>query len=306
MLQDWINGGTYTQLRNKFNASYGQTQRAADNVSWMIESMAEIGKLPEVGLDEQAVLSLRLLSRRVKFGVPVNAVEIMEIAKSQFLTNKGIGRSIAMKLAQSGIASVDDLLEVRMNDLAKIAGSEKAQVIKEGVLSFVEEYDIRRHRLRHSARAEKIGGNVHAVEELYDLYDDAFNRPVCTLLKSIGLDAKEKDTGAQPGDPDILIQTELGNICLECKTTRREEGSISLRKAQEVFGKSKGYDPVAMVTVGKPRFSPVATEKLAGSITLITCAALAEMVLQVWEGRLGKEAVLSHLMSKRHIGVEDL
>lgn len=293
MLLRWIDGIPYSELRGF--APQGIVKRTAGTISWVIRGIARVAEKPLFNFDENFIDFLNVLSKRVKFGVKENAIEIMK------LEIPTIHRHRAMELAQAGYSTLNSLIEANINELKEVPsiGSVLASRIKEHVEYFIRDRSKRKYQsqIRH---AKELGRDTEIIEKLYKETGDNFSK-VCSDI-FCGMELSCKFIGdLNPHDPDCLIELDEGRIVIECK---REKGKnlVSAKEAEEIRGKGAKYRPIAEITVGYPDFSDNAINNVKNThITLITHTVLAEILIKFWEGKITKDKIIEILKSGKYI-----
>jgi helicase len=293
MLLRWIEGVPYFDLSQY--APPGIINRMAENIQWILRGMARIAKKPLFNFKNDFIDFLFELSERVYFGVPSEALPIMR------LRIQGIHRRRALSLAKDGYNNIDSLLEAEIEDLKKVSdiGDILALRIKENIEQFIKNKSQRKKAVQVRS-AVKMGKNTDLVLGFYDTHGDDLSRHIVRVFKEeFKIDASflgEKDQH----EPDIIVQTETGNIAIEVK--RREKRRVSAIEAEEILGKGAKYKPIAHVTIGYPDFVDVAKQNaISSKVTLIPAPILSEMLIRFWEGRIKAKEILDLLKSGKPI-----
>ncbi len=101
----------------------GQVHRLAIDISWVLDGLHKLACVPETDLPQTVSNNIAMLSRRVRWGAPAEALDVMRIAERHAVP--GFGRQRAMALLAQGIATVHDLLSVAKDKLGQMLRSER-------------------------------------------------------------------------------------------------------------------------------------------------------------------------------------
>ena len=99
----------------------GAIHRLALEVAWVLEGAHKITCTPEVGCSQSVGNNVSLLARRVKWGAPAEALDIIRIAERNGVP--GFGRQRAMALVARGVQSVHDILTMDREVLLDTLGN---------------------------------------------------------------------------------------------------------------------------------------------------------------------------------------
>lgn len=288
MIMKWIEGVPFNELRQY--AAHGIVKRDAGGNSWLIRSISRLIRTSITKLDDDVSEFLEELSERIFYGVPANAVEIMS------LKIPAVHRNRAIKLANAGFTSINDLINVSDTELAKISGFSDSLVmkIKKHVEDSIEGY-LKRIHYSQLRRCKELQRDTSLIEQLYFKKDDEFVKVAIEIFKTLGLSAQYVgDIGSHK--VDAIIKTEKGVIVIEGK--RKSKGSVSALESEEVLGKGAEYNPIAYVTLGFPYFSRDAIKNTINTkITLLKVSAIGEMLIKYWENSIAASEVLDLLLS---------
>lgn len=294
LLMRWIEGVPYSDLR-AFDQQ-GRIKAIGENSSWITKAIVRLQDEPLFKFGDEFAQFLTLLAERLNYGVPKEAVQVMRLNIS------AIHRFRAIQLALQGYATLGSLLQASIEDLKKVRdiGDVLARRIKERVEKFINDENERAYN-GHVMHADTLGRSHDVIDRLYKETGDAFARACVDVVgQHIGLQCRFIGD-ISPHEPDGLLEKDSERIAIECK---RKKGLqlVSAKEAEEVLGKGAKYNPIANVTIGYPRFSEEAAANVKNThITLITHTALADLLLNFWEGKLSKEDVLEILKLGTHI-----
>lgn len=292
------------KIAHQTNVSSGNLHRLAADVSWVLEGLQKLSCVPEFGCSQNLTNHLAMLARMVRWGAPVEALDVLRVAQRHQVP--GLGRQRAMALVAQGISTLKDVLE---------SGKEKLSAI-----------------LRHPARAEAL---VDAVSSLSGVTADRLQNAHQRAAKAVGLDelvascnseigtayeaaisavlkeepswiVTELDDGKKQNEPDLMIQLGATTVIIECKTSQKKVPLIGKEEAWAVLQKAADYDPAySRITLGKPNFDEACKKKVAAAsdITLIEHTVFVEGLLRVLLGSLSPDDFLKWIATP---GLSDL
>ncbi|WP_168168662.1 DEAD/DEAH box helicase [Methanopyrus sp. SNP6] len=107
-LSDWVSGSPDRSILRKYGLYPGDLYRAKDDAAWIAWGMSRLANA--AGITWRSPL----LSRRLEYGVPKEALELTEV--------EGVGRTLAMRLYRAGYHSVRDLAEATVTELMRVKG----------------------------------------------------------------------------------------------------------------------------------------------------------------------------------------
>jgi len=125
-LGDWVSGSPDRSILRKYDLYPGDLYRAKDDAAWIAWGMSRLARA--AGITWRSPL----LSRRLEYGVPKEALELTEV--------EGVGRTLAMRLYRAGYHSVRDLAEATVPELTRVRGigEQLARKIIEGARRLTE------------------------------------------------------------------------------------------------------------------------------------------------------------------------
>jgi len=305
VLLDWMEGIDLREIEFKYNKDYpdkaygGVIRSLAENSSWMLETLAEIADAKQY--DAEFVRGLKILSRRVLYGVREEEVELAE------LRVPGLTRENLHRLAQWGYTSLEAFAEAEIGDLQRIIPRELALQMKEALQRKLTQGERQRMESQR-LRLEKLGLDASPLMNLYRSADlKSFAESVANLIRNLkrewvlqrvgkseeGVDyilrpdrrdpvvgrpaapLRIKDPGApyvpldergpEPGAGNKEPLPTPGSK-LQAPGFLRilppQEKEISLEHIAEILSVAANYIPASIVLVGKPGFSRGATEEV--------------------------------------------
>ncbi|MBV9760292.1 MAG: DEAD/DEAH box helicase [Acidobacteriaceae bacterium] len=274
-------------------ANSANVRRVANLCCWMLQTAARLEDARGDLSNSNFRRWLFRMAQRLQFGASDAAIDLLVIAR--FGDVRGLGRSRAERLAQAGFNDLNALLSADPKDIVRHVDSyARVTSIREAVVDYLG--DLSRHNLvGHANRAVALGRDARLINDFYDATDLAFNRAALAILQTVYPNARQQDVGGD-SEPDLAIPIPSGLVVIECKAKRAAEGIIGLNDAFAVVSKSAHLNPISRITLGKPVFERLATERASsGGILLLTHITLCEAIIRVWEGRLTADKLLHAL-----------
>lgn len=133
----------------------GSIHRLAIDVAWVLDGMHKLTAVPTLGCSQALGNQIAMLARRVRWGAPAEALDVMRVAVRHGVP--GFGRQRAMALIAHGIETLHDVLattKVRLSELLR--SDHRAQALLEAASSTVG-YGANRLAATHSRVAKEIG-----------------------------------------------------------------------------------------------------------------------------------------------------
>lgn len=265
----------------------GSIHRLALDVSWVLDGLHKLSTTPELGCPQQVSNQIAMLARRVRWGVPPEALDVLRVAERHSVP--GFGRQRAMGLVAQGIATLHDVLATAADKLVQLLRSEpRALALIEAVSSSV---GLGPSRL---TSAHRKAGQELGIEHLVKACDDAlgteYEEAILAFLQvEAAWTVTILDDGTRQNVPDLLIVLGRQQVLLECKTCTKSPPLIKKEEAWAVIQKAADFDStMRRVTLGKPAFDETTKKKAAASkdITLIEHSVFMEGLLRVHGGTL--------------------
>ncbi|MEH6458955.1 DEAD/DEAH box helicase [Chitinimonas sp. JJ19] len=265
----------------------GTIHRLALDVAWVLDGLHKLSTTPDLGCPQTVSNQIAMLARRVRWGAPPEALDVLRVAERHSVP--GFGRQRAMGLVAQGIATLHDVLATAKDRLVQLLRSEpRALALLDAVSSAV---GLGPSRL---ASAHRKTGHELGIEHLVKACDEAlgteYEEAVVALLQvEAAWAVTVLDDGTRANVPDLLIALGAQQILLECKTCTKSPPLIKKEEAWAVIQKGADFDPaMRRVTLGKPAFDETSKKKAAASmdITLIEHSIFMEGLLRVHGGTL--------------------
>jgi helicase len=269
------------------HVSSGSVHRLAIEVAWVLDGLHKLSCVPDVGCSQAVSNQIAMLARRVRWGAPAEALDVMRVAERHGVP--GFGRQRAMALLAQGIGTIHDILSTAKDKLVSLLRSDRrAQALLDAASSTVG-HGPDRLAATHIRIAKELGieGLVTACGR--DLGVDYEKAVVALLEVETGWVVTVLDDGQRQNVPDILVKFGDLEILVECKTCTTSPPLIKKEEAWAVLQKSADFDStMRRVTLGKPAFDETAKKKVAASpdITLIEHSVFVEGLLRVHAGTL--------------------
>ena len=277
----YISGVVERKIAFLTGVGSGAIHRLALEVAWVLDGAHKIACTPEVGCSQSVGNNVSLLSRRVRWGAPAEALDIIRIAERNRVP--GFGRQRAMALVARGMQSVHDILAMDRDELLRALGSGRR--MDELLAAVSNAAGLGSSRLEAVHR--RIGGEMgirKLVDSCYEKLGTDYEDVICALLEVekawivIPLDKRKRQNV-----PDLHVKLGDQEMVLECKTCTKSPPLIKKSEAWSVLQKAADFEAkIRRVTLGKPAFDEVSKEKVAAAsdITLVEHAAFVEGLLR--------------------------
>jgi len=276
----------------------GMIHRLALDVAWILDGLHKLSTTPELECPQSVSNQIAMLARRVRWGAPTEALDMLRVAERHGVP--GFGRQRVMGLIAQGVATLQDVLGTAKDKLVQLLRSEpRAQALIDAVSSTVG-LGPSRLAAAHHKKGQDLGieRQVKACDvTLGTDYEEA----IAALMRVEATWAVTVlDDGTRSNVPDLLI--ELGNqqILLECKTCTKSPALIKKEEAWAVIQKAADFEQnMRRVTLGKPAFDETSKKKAAASkdITLVEHGVFMEGLLRVHGGTLSAAEFITWLGS---------
>lgn len=274
----------------------GTIHRLALDVAWVLDGLHKLSTTPELACPQSVSNQIAMLARRVRWGAPTEALDVLRVAERHAVP--GFGRQRAMGLIAQGIATLHDVLGTAKDKLVQLLRSEpRAQALIDAVSSTV---GLGPSRL--AAAHHKTGKDL-GIERQVKACDDAlgtdYELAVAALMRvEAAWVVTALDDGTRQNVPDLLIELGAARVLLECKTCTKSPALIKKEEAWAVVQKAADFDPaMRRVALGKPAFDETSKKKAAASsdITLVEHSMFMEGLLRVHGGTLAAAEFMSWL-----------
>ena len=292
----FVQGIAERKIAHFTNMSSGSVHQLAINVSWILNGCHAIAAVPDLACPQQVGNHLAMLARRVRWGAPAEALDLIRIAERDRVP--GFGRQRAMALVNNGVTTFEDVVNLGAERVTKILRSRRRAESLLAAISEQTDFGANRLASAHAQLAERLGVRetvVACTESMDTQYEEEI---VCLLNQEESWTVTVLDDGRRQNVPDVLL--ELGDTAalLEIKTTSKRAGLIKKEAAFAVLQKATDFGrEMARVTLGKPHFDEMSKSKAAASheLTLVEHAIFVEAILRVLAGEIEPTAFLTWL-----------
>lgn len=273
------------KIRFQTNRSSGGVHRLAVDVGWVLDGLHRISCVPELGCPQQLTNKLSMLARRVRWGAPAEALDIIRIAHRHRVP--GFGRQRAMALLAQGIDTLEGILGTAKE---RLEGILKNGTRVDSLLAAVSnslDFQADRFTKIHRNVAAEIGLD-RTMEQCEEALGTEYEEAIAKFLSAEpSWTVTPVDEGKRQNVPDLLVKLDDMAILIECKTTTKNPPLIKKDEAFAVLQKAVDFDPsIHRVTLGKPKFDEHSKKKAMGAseITLIEHSIFTEGLLRVLTG----------------------
>ncbi len=293
----YCNGDPERQIRYHTNIPSGGVHRLAIDVAWVLDGLQRIASVPELGYSQILTNSLSMLSRRVHWGTPSEALDLIRVAQGSNVP--GFGRQRALALISQGLTTFDEILSTAKDKLVALLRNENRTDALLNAISQTMVFQNERYEKVHIKVAESLGLSELVKTcntELGTKYEDAIKG---LLEVELGWVVRVLDDGKAQNEPDLLLTLGDKAVIVECKTTIKNPPLIKKEEAWAVLQKAADYDgSMHRLTLGKPGFDELSKKKVLGArdISLIEHSAFIEGLLRVHTGSVTPDEFVDWLM----------
>jgi len=286
----YISGEVERKIAYQTGLSAGSIQRLAGDVSWVIEGLHLISAVPDSGCSQGVSNQIDLLARRVRWGVPGNALDLLRVAERHRVP--GVGRQRAMALIKQGFHTLQDVLQAGSDQLLEVLKNSLRVVELQKGIAATTGHNSNAMQTAHIRVAKRYGAEA-LVERCYLNNGTDYEKAVYDLLAfTKAMTVTVIDDGKRQNVPDLLIKLGALEAFIECKTATKNPALINKEDAWAIIQKATDFDPCAKrITLGKPAFDETSKKKAAAStdLTLVENGVFVEAVLRLLENTLSPE-----------------
>ena len=283
----FIQGEAERKIRFFTGVSAGQLHSLSIELSWILDSLRRVSGTSDLGHAQVLTNHIGMLARRVRWGAPAEALDVLRIANRQRVP--GFGRQRAMALIANGLATVMDVVRARRERLVKLMGGvERADALVAALSDSFDDASMRFERM-HLRLGREIGIEEKIVRCNNSLGTDYEDAIIDLLHEELNWTVSELDDGKRQNVPDILLVLSDTALLIECKTVTKKPPLITKGEAFDVLQKAADFErSMKRVTLGKPDFDEHSKKKAAASrsITLARHSVFMEGLMRVLTGRL--------------------
>lgn len=283
----YVEGVADRKIAHITKLSSGSIHRLAIDVAWVLDGLHKLTSVPELGCSQALGNQVAMLARRVRWGAPPEALDVIRVAERHGVP--GFGRQRAMALIAHGIATIHDVLATAKEKLVEVLRSDHRAEALLGAASSAAGLGQSRLATSHHRIAQGLG-----IENLVDRCNDSlgvdYEKAIAAFLQvETNWAVTILDDGIRQNVPDLLVR--LGDIQLlvECKTSSKNPPLIKKEDAWAVMQKAADFDKeMRRVTLGKSAFDESSKRKAAAchDITLVEHSIFIEGLLRVHSGTL--------------------
>lgn len=287
-------GEAERKIAHATGLSAGSIQRFALDVAWVLEGLHRISTIRDLGCPQVVSNQISQLSRRVRWGVPSEALDLLRVAERQKVP--GVGRQRAMALVRSGLSTLHDVLYAGSKTLLEVLKSSvRVEELVKGVAAMTGRS--KNHMETAHLRVAESMGVKPIVQDCYRAMGVDYEKAVLQLLIASHCgSAIVVDDGVRQNVPDILLKIGPTEALVECKTVSKSSALIGKNEAWAVVQKASDFESKARrVTLGKPAFDEDLMKKAAASsdVTLVENSLFIEGVLRIMRGSATAEEFMT-------------
>lgn len=281
----YVDGLAERKIAHFTNITAGGLHRLSIEVSWVLDGLHRISSVPEIGLSQQTANRLAMLARRVRWGSPAEALDVIRVAERHGVP--GFGRQRAMALIQNGLSTFEDILGSGKEKLLGILRNERRTTALLTAIATAVGYKADRFSKTHLRVAKELGLE-HLVEDCNTKLGTEYEVAVKKLLEAEASWAVTVlDDGKRQNVPDILVSLGDLSVIIECKTCTKQPALIKKEEAFAILQKAADFNKaMRRVTLGKPAFDEHSKVKAQASpdIALVEHSTFMEGILRVHAG----------------------
>lgn len=303
----YVDGVAERHIAHATKVSSGQIHRLALDAAWVLDGLHRLSTVVDLNIPQTSSNQLAMLARRVRWGAPVEALDVLRVAERHGVP--GLGRQRVMGLLAQGITTVHDVLATAKERLVHLLRNERRAVALLDAAANTAGLGAARLTSAHLRRGHDLGIESLVVacnERLGEDYEEAV---LALLQREMRWSVVVLDDGDRQNVPDLLIEMPGLQVLLECKTCTKSPPLIKKEEAWAVMQKAADFDSaMRRVTLGKPAFDETSKAKAAASrdIALVEHAAFMEGVLRVHSGTLTPADFLAWLAAPGIAEIERL
>jgi len=284
--------------------SSGGVHRLAADVAWVIDGLQRISSVSELGYPQTLTNKLSMLARRIRWGAPAEALDLIRVAHHNNVP--GFGRQRAMGLIAQGLTTFEAILTTAKDKLVAFLRSEDRTNALLKAISTASEFKSNSYEKVHIKVAERLG-MAEVLDRCSKSLGTEYEEAIKQLLEfELGWVIHVIDDGKAQNVPDLLITLGEQSVILECKTTTKSPPLINKGDAWAVLQKAADFDAsMRRVTLGKPSFDETCKKKVmaANDISLVEHSVFIEGVLRLHAGTITAHEFINWLS---HSGLVEL
>ena len=283
----FIQGEAERKIRFFTGVSAGNLHRLAIDLSWILDGLSRVSGAADLGCPQALTNHIGMLARRIRWGAPPEALDVLRIANRKNVP--GFGRQRVMALIANGLATVMDVIGAGRERLAKLLdGDQRSAALIAALSDSIDDSSVNFERM-HVKLGQEIGIEDKVIKCNQDLGTDYEDAIIDLLREELDWTVDPLDDGKRQNVPDILLELGDTALLIECKTVTKKPPLITKDEAFAVLQKADDYESgMKRVTLGKPDFDEHSKKKAAvsQSITLVRHGVFMEGLMRVLTGRL--------------------
>ena len=294
------------KIRFQTNMASGSVHRLALDVAWVLDGLQRITSVPELNYPQILTNNISMLARRVRWGIPAEALDLLRVAQKHNVP--GFGRQRALAVISSGLSTFEEIVSAAKDKLISIVRNEnRASALLSALTGSIA--NVNRFEKIHLEVAGSLGLS-DIVKRCYSAFGTDYEIAIRQLLEAeTNLAVRCLDDGKQQNVPDLMVSYQDTSIILECKTATKKPPLINKEDAWAVLQKSADYDPAMhRVTLGKPGFDEHSKKKVlsAKDIGLVENSIFIEGALRLLSGAISTQQFVDWLSVPGFVEIERL
>lgn len=292
----YISGEAERKVAYSTGVPAGSLQRLAFDVAWVLEGLHRIATVPMFDLPQNVTNKISMLARQVRWGVPVNTIDLLRAAEHHRVP--GLGRQRAMELVRSGLATLKDVAAAGSQKLTTIL---KNSIRAEALIASASAGDAPDGERLENAHI-RVAANFHlesVVARCYKETGTGYERAIQSLIEAEpNIKLTVLDDGIRQNVPEFLLEIGSSKLLMECKTKIKLTALVDKGEAWAVMQKSADFDQTfKRVTIGKPGFDESSKQKVAAAadISLVEHSAFVEAFLRLMQKQITPEVFAAWL-----------
>ena len=232
----YVLGEPERKIRYMSKVPSGGLHRLAIDVAWVLDGLHRISCVSDVGCSQQFSNKIAMLSRRVRWGAPAEALDVIRVAERHGVP--GFGRQRAMALLSNGLTTFEEIINSTKDKLIDILRDENRTSALLAAVSNVLGFGPNRLANAHKKAAKELGLE-QIVNNCNEKNGTEYEEAILELLKvEFSWIVKPIDDEKRQNVPDILITLNDMEILIECKTCIKQPPLIKKEEAFAVLQKA--------------------------------------------------------------------
>ncbi len=119
----FIQGEAERKIRFATGVSSGNLHRLSIDFGWILDGLSCVSGASDLSYPQTLTNQIGMLARRVRWGTPAEALDVLRIANRKGVP--GFGRQRVMALIANGLATVMDVITAKRDQLVKLLGGDQ-------------------------------------------------------------------------------------------------------------------------------------------------------------------------------------